>query len=142
LIRADRFQQVAITTRQLQPRTLHDFACVHPVPYLWTAPVSRPSSLPEPEKVPTPARAIFVLMRRNTLSTLAADRRIRLQDGGRSDFHLTDEEIERSTGTAMRLADASKSQVKARDDAGSVERPVRTMASTEGRVSGGRSPTQ
>jgi hypothetical protein len=54
-------------------------------------------------------------MCRNTLTTLAVGRRIRLQ-GGRPDFALTEKEIERSTGTAMRLAGASMPQVNARDD--------------------------
>jgi hypothetical protein len=47
---------------------------------------------------------------RDKLTILAADRRVRLQSDGRFRFDLTDEEIERSTRTAMRLADASKSQ--------------------------------
>lgn len=51
---------------------------------------------------------------RDKLMTLAADRRDRLRDHGRPRFDLTDEEIERSTRTAMRLADASKSQAEAR----------------------------
>jgi hypothetical protein len=45
---------------------------------------------------------------------LATDRRDRMQSNGRPRFDLTDEEIERSTRTAMRLADASKSQAEAR----------------------------
>jgi hypothetical protein len=51
---------------------------------------------------------------RDTLRVLAADRRNRMQSNGRPRFDLTDEEIERSTRTAMRLADASKSQAAAR----------------------------
>ncbi len=55
---------------------------------------------------------------RDTLKVLAAGRRSRLQSNGRPRFDLTDTEIERSTQTAMRLADASKSQAEARADAG------------------------
>lgn len=51
---------------------------------------------------------------RDKLAILAADRRIRLQSDGRTRFDLTEEEIERSTRTAMRLADASKSRAEAR----------------------------
>jgi hypothetical protein len=51
---------------------------------------------------------------RDKLMILATDRRNRIQSNGRPRFDLTDEEIERSTGTAMRLADASKSQAEAR----------------------------
>lgn len=51
---------------------------------------------------------------RDNLKTLAASRRKRLQSNGRPRFDLTDAEIERSTQTAMRLADASKSQAEAR----------------------------
>jgi hypothetical protein len=51
---------------------------------------------------------------RDNLKTLAAGRRKRLQSNGRPRFDLTDAEIERSTQTAMRLADASKSQAEAR----------------------------
>jgi hypothetical protein len=51
---------------------------------------------------------------RDQLMALATDRRNRLQSNGRPRFDLTDEEIERSTQTAMRLADASKSQAEAR----------------------------
>lgn len=55
---------------------------------------------------------------RDNLKVLAAGRRSRLQSNGRPRFDLTDAEIERSTQTAMRLADASKSQAEARADAG------------------------
>lgn len=52
---------------------------------------------------------------RDKLMILATDRRNRTQCNGRPRFDLTDEEIERSTQTAMRLADdASKSQAEAR----------------------------
>ena len=51
---------------------------------------------------------------RDKLMILATDRRNRMQSNGRPRFDLTDEEIERSTRTAMRLADASKSQAEAR----------------------------
>lgn len=51
---------------------------------------------------------------RDTLRTLATARRNRLQGNGRPRLNLTEEEIERSTQTAMRLADASKSQAEAR----------------------------
>jgi len=55
---------------------------------------------------------------RDKLKVLAAGRRNRLQSNGRPRFDLTDAEIERSTQTAMRLADASKSQAEARADTG------------------------
>jgi hypothetical protein len=51
---------------------------------------------------------------RNKLMNLATDRRNRVQSNGLPRFDLTDEEIERSTRTAMHLADASKSPVEAR----------------------------
>jgi hypothetical protein len=51
---------------------------------------------------------------RDKLMILATDRRNRMQSNGRPRFDLTDEEIEQSTRTAMRLADASKSQAEAR----------------------------
>lgn len=51
---------------------------------------------------------------RDTLTILATARRNRIQSNGRPRFDLTAEEIERSTRTAMRLADASKSQAEAR----------------------------
>jgi len=51
---------------------------------------------------------------RDTLRTLATARRNRLRSNGRPRLDLTEEEIERSTQTAMRLADASKSQAEAR----------------------------
>lgn len=54
---------------------------------------------------------------RDKLMVLATDRRNRMQSNGRPRFDLTDEEIERSTRTAMRLADASKSQAEARASA-------------------------
>lgn len=54
---------------------------------------------------------------RDNLKILAAGRRNRLQSNGRPRFDLTDAEIERSTQTAMRLADASKSQAEARVNA-------------------------
>jgi hypothetical protein len=55
---------------------------------------------------------------RDNLKVLPAGRRSRLQSNGRPRFDLTDAEIERSTQTAMRLADASKSQAEARANAG------------------------
>lgn len=55
---------------------------------------------------------------RDNLKVLAAGRRSRLQSNGRPRFDLTDAEVERSTQTAMRLADASKSQAEARATAG------------------------
>lgn len=55
---------------------------------------------------------------RDNLEILAAGRRNRLQSNGRPRFDLTDAEVERSTQTAMRLADASKSQAGARATAG------------------------
>jgi hypothetical protein len=58
---------------------------------------------------------------RDNLKILAAGRRNRLQSNGRPRFDLTDAEIERSTQTAMRLADASKSQAEARANA---DRPL------------------
>jgi hypothetical protein len=51
---------------------------------------------------------------RDKLMILANDRRNRIQSNGRPRFDLTDEELERSTQTAIRLADASKSQAEAR----------------------------
>jgi hypothetical protein len=51
---------------------------------------------------------------RDTLTTLATERRSRMQRTGRPRFDLTEEEIKRSTQTAMRLAGASASQAKAR----------------------------
>ena len=56
-------------------------------------------------------------MLRDALTILAAGRRRRLQGAARPTFNLTAEEIERSTKTAMRLADASKSQAEARVNA-------------------------
>lgn len=54
----------------------------------------------------------------DSLKVLAAGRRSRLQSNGRPRFNLTDAEVERSTQTAMRLADASKSQAEARVNPG------------------------
>jgi hypothetical protein len=51
---------------------------------------------------------------RDILMHLADARRRRLRANGRPVFGLTAQEIERSTKTAMRLADASKSQAEAR----------------------------
>jgi hypothetical protein len=51
---------------------------------------------------------------RDKLMILTTGRRNRMQSNGRPRFGLTDEEIERSTRTAMCLADASKSQAEAR----------------------------
>jgi hypothetical protein len=48
------------------------------------------------------------------LMQLAENRERRLGPNGRPVFALTDAEIENSTRTAMRLAEASKSQVEAR----------------------------
>jgi hypothetical protein len=53
---------------------------------------------------------------RDKLMILATDRRNRMQSSGRPRFDLTDDEIERSTRTAMRLSIESKSQAKARTD--------------------------
>jgi hypothetical protein len=50
---------------------------------------------------------------RKTLAVLASARRGRFQ-GGRPHLCLSPEEIEESTRTAMRLADASRGQVEAR----------------------------
>lgn len=55
-----------------------------------------------------------MLRDRDKLMILANGRRNRLQSNGRPRFDLTEEELERSTKTAMRLADASKSQAEAR----------------------------
>lgn len=60
-------------------------------------------------------------MNRDALTILAAGRRNRLQNGAQPRFGLTAEEIERSTGIAMRLADASRSQAKARGGTDSTE---------------------
>lgn len=49
---------------------------------------------------------------RDKLMILATGRRNRMQSNGRPRFDLTDEEIERSTRTAMRLADASSLRPK------------------------------
>jgi hypothetical protein len=46
---------------------------------------------------------------RETLNTLATARSNRLQPNGRPRFDLTDEELERSTQTAMRLANGTRS---------------------------------
>jgi hypothetical protein len=54
---------------------------------------------------------------RDKLMILATDRRDRMQSNGRPRFDLTNEGIERSTRTAMRLANASKSRVDPRADA-------------------------
>lgn len=51
---------------------------------------------------------------RDILIRLADARRRRLRADGRPVFDLTTQEVEQSTKTAMRLADASKSQVAAR----------------------------
>jgi hypothetical protein len=51
---------------------------------------------------------------RDKLMILATGRRNRMQSNGRPRFDLTAEEVERSTRTAMRLADASKSQAEPR----------------------------
>jgi hypothetical protein len=56
-------------------------------------------------------------MRRDALKTLAAGRRHRLQGSAHPKLDLTAEEIERSTGTAMRLAEASRSQAEERASA-------------------------
>lgn len=57
---------------------------------------------------------------RDKLTILATGRRNRMLSNGRPRFDLTDDEIERSTRTAMRLADASKSQVEARAGANTI----------------------
>lgn len=49
-----------------------------------------------------------------TLLRLAENRRRRLDADGRPVFELTDREVEASTHSAMRIAQASKSQVAAR----------------------------
>lgn len=54
---------------------------------------------------------------RDELMILANDRRTRMQNDGRPRFDLTDEEIQRSTRTAMCLANASKSRADPRADA-------------------------
>jgi hypothetical protein len=54
---------------------------------------------------------------REMLMILATDRRRRMQSDGRPRFDLTNEEIERSTRIAMRIANASKSQAEARGSA-------------------------
>lgn len=54
---------------------------------------------------------------RDRLLRLAANRRRRLVADGRPAFALTDDEVARSTHTAMRLAEASKSQLRAHADA-------------------------
>ena len=51
---------------------------------------------------------------RDTLNRLAENRRRRLQANGRPALGLTAREVEQSTLTAMRLAEASKSQAEAR----------------------------
>jgi hypothetical protein len=51
---------------------------------------------------------------RDTLNRLAENRRRRLQANGRPVLGLTAREVEQSTLTAMRLAEASKSQAEAR----------------------------
>jgi hypothetical protein len=51
---------------------------------------------------------------RDRLLRLAANRRRRLDAAGRPSFGLTREEAESSALTAMRLAEASKSQIAAR----------------------------
>jgi hypothetical protein len=56
-------------------------------------------------------------MRRVTLEILAVGRRNRLRGNGVPKLGLTANEIERSTETAMRLADASRSRVEARTNA-------------------------
>lgn len=52
---------------------------------------------------------------RDTLIRLAENRRRRMGADGRPRLELSDTDVERSTTTAMRLAEASKSQVEARD---------------------------
>jgi hypothetical protein len=49
---------------------------------------------------------------RNILQLLAANREARLGDDGRPRFELREDELERSTHTAMRLAQAAKSQIE------------------------------
>jgi len=56
--------------------------------------------------------------RNEQLRRLADNRRRRLDVVGPDRFRLTDEELERSTTTAMRLAQASKSRVEAGASAG------------------------
>ncbi|HMJ34282.1 MAG TPA: hypothetical protein VK501_10210 [Baekduia sp.] len=48
---------------------------------------------------------------RSKLSRLAENRQRRLADRARPSFELTDDEIEASTDTAMRLADAAPHQI-------------------------------
>jgi hypothetical protein len=57
------------------------------------------------------------VMHRDNLKIIAAGRRRRLGDSAPPKLDLTAEEIERSTGTAMRLADASRTQAEARASA-------------------------
>lgn len=68
-------------------------------------------------KVSTPAGSILGAMHRDALKILAAGRRRRLRDNAPPKLDLTAEEIERSTGTAMRLAEASRSQAEERASA-------------------------
>lgn len=51
------------------------------------------------------------------LNRLAVNRRRRIQENGRPAFRLTSAELKSSARTAMRLAEASKSQVGARSEA-------------------------
>jgi hypothetical protein len=55
---------------------------------------------------------------RDTLNRLAENRRRRLQAKGRPALELTAHEVEQSTLTAMRLAEASKSRAEARSAPG------------------------
>ena len=59
-------------------------------------------------------------MRRDALKILVAGRRRRLRSNAHPSLDLTAEEIECSTMTAMRLADASKPQMEAQANEGSI----------------------
>jgi hypothetical protein len=56
----------------------------------------------------------------NEILRVLAENRRRRMTSGRPVFDLTAEERERSTHTAMRVAQASKSQVAERDDCGAI----------------------
>jgi hypothetical protein len=76
-----------------------------------------PSLAKPEEKGIDPGGEYLGAMRRDALKILAAGRRHRLQGNAHPKLDLTAEEIERSTGTAMRLAGASRSQAEARASA-------------------------
>jgi len=74
---------------------------------------TRDRRLEAPERI-DPSAEYLGDMHRDALKILAAGRHHRLQNSAQPRFDLSAEEIERSTGTVMRLADASRSQAKAR----------------------------